>query len=556
MQDANVVSIAFQGEVSSLQQGAAEAARSIATFEKQIAELQSEVAALRSHSMNLEAELKKLREGGRGGGEGVGSLETKIRSLKNEMVQGDRTLNFFMRSMGGLVPVTGTAAEAIRLLADGLIGGMGLGLGIQAVAFGFSLLAEHMEAAEKAERAFTKATADANDAIDKEIEALRQRNLVAGQAGLEKWQLAQLQIAENQQQINEILQATGTTQEEIDYEMGLSTSLQNDEVVAAGRAIHALREKNERLEQLSEKYSKLARGQIEGAEKDAAEKRATEGKAAAEKAIHEANQAYWRTAAQARQFEIAQAQTLADLYQGIAKARVDAQRADQATLELAGAKANEALPMNLPGDKDPWVKAAVDAKKAADEAEQAWTQSMERIGEQVMTTFEALGTGQKKVGDVIKGVTKDVLKSVLQAAIKSITASAYSTGAKAAESQAATPVIGPALAAGAMAAGIGMVLALVDRLPSAAGGMLRVPGDMLAQIHKDESVIPAREARALRVLLEGGGALGGGPIINIHALDLQSFVDALSRHDASLMHVVGGALRRGLAMSPLPEGIG
>jgi hypothetical protein len=53
------------------------------------------------------------------------------------------------------------------------------------------------------------------------------------------------------------------------------------------------------------------------------------------------------------------------------------------------------------------------------------------------------------------------------------------------------------------------VAALGGGLTSAAGGMETVPSDMLAMIHKDESVIPADYASGLRNLIAGGSGSGG-----------------------------------------------
>src|SRR5205823_968302 len=67
-------------------------------------------------------------------------------------------------------------------------------------------------------------------------------------------------------------------------------------------------------------------------------------------------------------------------------------------------------------------------------------------------------------------------------------------------------------------------------LLSAAGGLGRVPSDMLALIHKDETVLPAPLAEAFR---QGANALGSGGGVQVHfnvtTMDAGSFRDWLAR---------------------------
>ena len=101
------------------------------------------------------------------------------------------------------------------------------------------------------------------------------------------------------------------------------------------------------------------------------------------------------------------------------------------------------------------------------------------------------------------------------------------------------PFIGPVLAPVAAAASFAGVMAFAE------GGWDRVPSDQVAMIHKNEMVLPANIANPLRESLAGGGNLGGGNHIHIHAMDSQSFTQALKNNTGGLMEVLGGVMRNG-----------
>ena len=99
-------------------------------------------------------------------------------------------------------------------------------------------------------------------------------------------------------------------------------------------------------------------------------------------------------------------------------------------------------------------------------------------------------------------------------------------------STAAIPIVGPELApeaaatAFAGASSYGASLAV----PSFAVGAWQLPGNMLAQLHEGEMIVPSFEAGLLRQ----GGALGGGGSpsmnVNLQSLDSQSAMAVLQRH--------------------------
>jgi hypothetical protein len=128
-------------------------------------------------------------------------------------------------------------------------------------------------------------------------------------------------------------------------------------------------------------------------------------------------------------------------------------------------------------------------------------------------------------------------------AAQEVTAKAVSAGAGAASSQASIPYVGPILAVAAMASIMAAVMGLMGNLSSAAGGYWDVPSDQLAQIHKNEMVLPARHSAKLRDMLEsdegGMGGKGGGTVnVSISAVDAKS-VERLFKAN-------GGALARTL----------
>lgn len=107
-----------------------------------------------------------------------------------------------------------------------------------------------------------------------------------------------------------------------------------------------------------------------------------------------------------------------------------------------------------------------------------------------------------------------------------ITNAAASGAAKAYQAVVGIPVVGPILApiaAGVAFAGIEL---FGGSISSAAGGWDTVPNDQIAQIHKNEMILPAHIAGPLRDMIAAGNAGGGGGDTNhfhISAIDAKSF---------------------------------
>src|SRR5512133_3563823 len=102
--------------------------------------LQSIQTAVDQAGVKMKTTMLGVGDAGRASSGHIGGLEGRLKSLKTEMGQGDRTINFFANTItGSLIPATSKGGEALRLFADGLVGGVGIGFGIQAVAFGIKL---------------------------------------------------------------------------------------------------------------------------------------------------------------------------------------------------------------------------------------------------------------------------------------------------------------------------------------------------------------------------------------------------------------------------------
>lgn len=153
----------------------------------------------------------------------------------------------------------------------------------------------------------------------------------------------------------------------------------------------------------------------------------------------------------------------------------------------------------------------------------------QRIGSSLANAITSGMSPLRALGALLK----DAVKAVLQAAITTITAKAGEAAAGAASSQAGIPIVGPALAAGAMAAMLSMVMGLVDGLPSASGGW-ETPSfgtSFPAVLHPNEVVIPAWGKAALKNManIENGGSMTN---ITITAIDGPS-VDRIARDHSS-----------------------
>lgn len=147
------------------------------------------------------------------------------------------------------------------------------------------------------------------------------------------------------------------------------------------------------------------------------------------------------------------------------------------------------------------------------------------------------------------GINTAKTASTATAASAQVASEAAVAGAGAAASAATVPGIGWLIAIPAALAVVAGVMALRSNIASAAGGWGTVPSDQVAQLHKNEMVLPASIAEPLRRATAGGEIGGGGDTftVNIHAVDAASFSAMLSRNEPVLMAQIRESVRNGRA---------
>ena len=129
-----------------------------------------------------------------------------------------------------------------------------------------------------------------------------------------------------------------------------------------------------------------------------------------------------------------------------------------------------------------------------------------------------------------------------------IGANAAIAGSAAYASTAAIPIVGPELAPAVAWTAYGGAMSFAG-LTGLATGAWDLPGDMVAQLHKGEMVVPrtfAEDFRANGANASGGGGGGSvGDTYHIHATDAQSFVKMLHSNRGAVAKAVKGAVRDG-----------
>lgn len=178
------------------------------------------------------------------------------------------------------------------------------------------------------------------------------------------------------------------------------------------------------------------------------------------------------------------------------------------------------------------------------------------ITEVLMTKATSAGTVARAAAQMSGSGAVVAAKTGEAVAVVGANATEAATGAAA--SQAAIPVVGPALAMAAAAAMLAFVLGMggqggsngttTPAMPSAAGGWWDIPRDTLAMVHAKEMVMPAHLAEGVRNVVENGGGFGGGfaPSLRIDAVDAQSVERLFMRHSDRLM----GALHEAWKNNP------
>jgi hypothetical protein len=153
---------------------------------------------------------------------------------------------------------------------------------------------------------------------------------------------------------------------------------------------------------------------------------------------------------------------------------------------------------------------------------------------------EGAKTGSTLAGSATRVATEiwaslQTMALKLAEGIKWIAIEGWKAAASAWASISAIPVVGPFLAPAVAAGVVASVIALGMHMSSAAGGWDNVPSDQIAQIHKQEMILPASIANPLRSAIAGGGiggdGGGGGITANFHGcFDAKTFFQQYQGH--------------------------
>lgn len=216
----------------------------------------------------------------------------------------------------------------------------------------------------------------------------------------------------------------------------------------------------------------------------------------------------------------------------------------------------------MAGVTEAHVAASQAAKEHAQETANLQA-TYQQWGEQIGNTFLRLATGQVSAKQLMAELGRMVAEKMISmvsaevaakivghaatrpVAMADVSSQAGVAGARAAASVAGIPIIGPELAAAAMAGVSGMILATGLPLASAAGGW-RVPDWVTSRgvptvLHPGEHVLPKRIARNY----EGDGGAGQSITLNVQAHDAKSFEGYLRSQDNALIRVITELRRDG-----------
>lgn len=124
---------------------------------------------------------------------------------------------------------------------------------------------------------------------------------------------------------------------------------------------------------------------------------------------------------------------------------------------------------------------------------------------------------------------------------------AYKSASGAYSAVVGIPYVGPVLAPIAAAAAFAAVAAFGGSIASAAGGY-EVPHDMLAYVHKDEKILPARFSAGLERLVNGDGGGGGHTIVfapQVSAVDARGVRQFFDQYQGDMAAQLATTFRNG-----------
>lgn len=526
----------------------------------------------------------------------VNSFENSIRNFVREERANDRLGGFFAKEIATVIPMSALAKDAVGKFAGAIAEGGLLGFAMAGAQIGLQALSEHFQEAKKQAEEATRAAATAAAQLVKlsgEIEShvgkvfLGMKKVTPEEAFVSKVvgpledRLRSLSLeVESKRAELERLKAGGT-KEEVDKAQKELRALADQEATLQTR-ITELKSPTGAVASafplLDVQRQKQVQGEINSLRIDGElkvrEARLAKAKQAVEdeKGSFASLDAYKIALAAVTEERIAQArlagkkhidevEASSGKYTDAEKAQmrvaieentqgeITAIRQNAAQEQLTVYKAGDAAHMKKLQDELDREQAAANERgeilMKQQELEQRQKQkaiaTYKEWGETAGNIIGGLITKHMTLGQAMVQVGQMIIQSVVKTAIASITADAGRAGAGAAASQAGIPVAGPVLAIAAMGAIMSQVLGLLGNMPSAAGGM-KVPNDMLALVHEDERVLPARYSRGLDRLVENGGA---APLIGtVVATDAESFGRQLQNQDSALVKGLEKAARR------------
>lgn len=479
-----------------------------------------------SVSIKFGADASGFRAGANEAKEHVDSLIDSLKDFKREQVQQARTARFFASEIAEIIPAADGAKGSIQGLINVALAGGGMAMAFEGALFILKEIKSETEAQEKVlkqiEEDYTKAGEEGRKAYEK----IRQGLLGLSPAQLQ-WakdvEDTHVRIGKIRKAIEDLREGGGSALMKVGEAFKMLTGADVGPLKTVDEAISDLLDKEaQEIRQLAD--LKKARDEAQAdLDEDAA------SRAALTKEINDNSEA----------LKIYQMNLKAD--DALEKEIFDRtlkQLNEQKQLEQDLSKAAESARQS---SLDAWkkmqhgvdeVRHAITVAEEADNRKrlEVLKQTVAQFGAAIGGVFKSLIRGSTDLGTALKDMllgfvdaaidaliklgVQAVLNAIIgkkAAALEGIGSTAAHTAgaiAGAAESQAFIPFAGPGLAIAAAAEVQGALAAMTGPLlavASAAGGMM-VPSDMLAMVHEDERVLPAKYSEGLdRMVLNGGG---------------------------------------------------
>lgn len=205
-----------------------------------------------------------------------------------------------------------------------------------------------------------------------------------------------------------------------------------------------------------------------------------------------------------------------------------------------------------------WSKARADIITGAKEINKEWDKTAEGIGNSFGKAMAGIITHHLSMKQAVAGVASEIVKTFSEMAIKAVTSNAAVAASGAASAEASVPIVGPALAAGAMAAMEGLVLGLLSTIARAEGGpvwpgqpfLVGERGPEVVQFASPGTVYPNGQMPPTGATATGSQGYGGGDVhhhwhLDGGVLDGDHFMQVVRRNEGVLGRHLASMDRRG-----------